>query len=437
MRNLHRRIRTRGRIGLLVYGLILGCVGLADVYRGLDFSARTVGAFLVTAAIVIVGSCSAALASGTPASWRRWAPLTADLVVGVVSGWIIYRVQSNFVFQPVLVVTATAVISAALLAACLIWGDAREIPELPPPNQPPPSVTPSVTDRQARSTVVAAVIASVGALLAASLTIPQFWYSARYEPSSNPPVVQTEASIENVEMRADHVELTVEIKVENKGKTPVRMLTSMYEITGTSWIVLPKEDHDRELPYENIVGGNYGSAARVSPSTLYSPPEHIQVGPVGEDYAWIGPDEAVQTTLLARAPRDPAISLYRISVDVAVARADRVEVEDRPEQPRQIMTCDGARIAQDRRPLAHRGVFDWLTESDRELVTFWVLDGGSGWESPWWPPFPWNGASIQHADHDCGHVLKMDHDGLEDDAMVGWASTVAEAGRPQEAGGKP
>ncbi|MGI5372700.1 hypothetical protein ACQEV2_00190 [Streptomyces sp. CA-251387] len=437
MRQLHRRIRTRGRIVLLVYGLILGCVGLADVYRGLDFGARTVGAFLVIAAMAIVGSCSAALRPEMPVRWRRWAPLSADLAVGLVSGWIIFRVQSNFVLQPVLVVTAVVVTSALLLAACLIWGDAREIAEVPLSTQLPPSATSS--DRQARSTVVAAVIAAVGALLAACLTIPQFWYSARYEPSNNPPVVQEEASIESIEMRADHAEITVEIKVENKGKTPVRMLTSLYEITGTSWILMPEDGRDRGLPYEDIVGGNYGSAARVSPNTLYSRPEHIQVGPVGEDYAWIGSDEVVQTTLLARAPRDLPFSVYRVSVDVAVARADRVEVESRPgrETPREIKTCDGVRIAEYRRPLAHRSAFDWLTESDRELVTYWVLGGGSGWESPWWPPFPWNGVSIQHADHDCSHVFEPDHDGLEDDAMVGWASTVAEAGRPQEAEDKP
>jgi hypothetical protein len=199
----------------------------------------------------------------------------------------------------------------------------------------------------------------------------------------------------------------------------------------------PEDDRDQPLEYEEIVGGNYGSAARVSPGTAYSHPEPIQVGPVGEDYAWIGPDEEVHATLLARAPRDLGYSLYRISVDVAVARADRVEVENRPYSPRQTKTCKGARIAEDRRPLAYRGTFDRLTESDRDLVTYWVLGGGSGWESPWWPEFPWTGVSIEHAGHDCDHALKPDDDGLEDDAMVGWASTVAEAWRPQEADDKP
>lgn len=364
---------------------------------------------------------------------RRRALLSADLAVIVINSWIIYRVQSEFVFQPVLVMTATVVISTLLLTVCLVLGDVRETPEPPPP---PPSPPVTSADRQAWSTVRGAVIAAGGAVLAASFTVPQFWYAALYEPSQEKPVVQAEASIESIEMRDHGVELTVEITVENKGKTPVTMLTSLYEITGT---MLGKFENDPEhgSEYEAIVGGNYGSAARVSPGTAYSSPRQIQVGPVGEDYAWIGPDEELHATLVARAPRKMDYSLYRISVDVAVARADRVEAENRPESSRQMMTCKGADIAQDRRPLTHRSTFDWLTESKRDLVTFWVLGGNGGWESPWWSAFPWNGVSIEHAGHGCDHALKPDNDGLENDAMVGWASTVAEAWRPQEADDKP
>jgi hypothetical protein len=277
--------------------------------------------------------------------------------------------------------------------------------------------------------VLGAVIAAVGALLAASFTVPQFYYSALYEPSQEQPVVQAEASIESIEERDHGVELTVEITIENKGKTPVTMLTSLYEITGTK---LENPAGHQESEYEEIVGDNWGSAARVSPDFGYSDPQPIQVGPVGEDFAWIGPDEELHATLVARAPREKDHSLYRISVDVAVARADRVEVESRTGSSRQTMTCEGTRIAQDRRPLTHRGTFDRLTESRRELVTYWVLGGNNGWQSPWWPPFPWNGVSIEHAGHGCDHALNPDDDGLEDEAMVGWTSTVAEAWRPSD-----
>lgn len=132
------------------------------------------------------------------------------------------------------------------------------------------------------------------------------------------------------------------------------------------------------------------------------------------------------------------IHLLRITADVAVARADRVEVDDRP-QPggRALKNCEGTRIAEDRRPLARLGALEWLTESRRELVTFWAVSGELGDESPWWPAFPWTGVSIQHDGHDCAHALKPDHNGLEDRAMVGWASSVAEAAVPAEPRAEP
>ncbi|MFJ7341394.1 hypothetical protein ACIQU3_14010 [Streptomyces sp. NPDC101110] len=425
MRGLQRRIRKPGRILLLIYGLLLGYVGLTDVYGGLDLGAKMVGVLLTVAAGVIVGSCAAALASAAPPPRSRLLP--GHVATILINSWIISRVLSDFAVQPVLVMTAVVVTSATLLALCLAWGDVRDSPAGPQPSPAPPQATSS--DEQARSTVLGAVIAAVGALLAASFTVPQFYYSALYEPSQEQPVVQAEAGIESIERREHGVELTVEITLENKGKTPVTMLTSLYEITGTD---LESPAAPEESEYGEIVGDNWGSPARMSPDFGYADPEPIQVGPVGEDFAWIGPDEELHATLVARVPEEKDYSLYRISVDVAVARADRVEIESRTGSSRRTMTCEGTRIAQDRRPLTHRGTFDRLTESKRELVTYWVLSGEKGWESPWWPPFPWNGVSIEHAGHGCDHALSPDDDGLENEAMVGWTSTVAEAWRPPD-----
>ncbi|MFJ5732353.1 hypothetical protein [Streptomyces paradoxus] len=425
VRGLHRRIRKPGRIVLLIYGLLLGYVGLMDVYGGLDLGAKMVGVLLTVAAGIIVGSCATALASAASPTRSRLLP--GDLAAILVNSWIMSRVFSDFAAQPVLVMTAVLVISATLLALCLAWGDVHDRPAGPQPSHP--SLPATSSDKQARSTVLGAVIAAGGALLAASFTVPQFYYSALYEPSQEQPVVQAEAGIESIERREHGVELTVEITLENKGKTPVTMLTSLYEITGTK---LKSPPGPEESEYGEIVGDNWGSAARMSPDFGYEDPEPIQVGPVGEDFAWIGPDEKLHATLVARVPEEKDYPLYRVSVDVAVARADRVEVESRTGASRQTMTCEGTDIAQDRRPLTHRGTFDRLTESKRELVTYWVLSGKKGWESPWWPPFPWNGVSIEHAGHGCDHALNPDDDGLENEAMVGWTSTVAEAWRPPD-----
>ncbi|MGW0697824.1 hypothetical protein ACWD0A_00435 [Streptomyces sp. NPDC002867] len=346
-----------------------------------------------------------------------------------------FRVQSNFVLQPVLFATAMVVGCAGLLAAYLMWGDVRESPEQPPADASSPPTVPA--DMPARATVVAGRIGAIGALLAASLAVPQFWYSAHYEPSNAPPIVSVETSIDNVEIRGDHVELTAQITLENKGKTPVRMLTSLYEITGTPLTYRKDPVALKDLPFDDILGGNYGSSARLSPHAEYHVPQLIQVGPVGDDYAWFGPDETFKVTLQAQVPRNQ-FHLLRLTAEVAVSRADRVEVEGQLQSARRdLKNCAGVRMAESRRPIAHLGAFDWLTESDRELVTFWAVSGSSDDNSPWWPAFPWTGVSIQHAGHDCGHALEPDHDGLEDRAMVGWASSVGEAAMPEEPEDKP
>lgn len=430
----HRRVHRAARYGLIVYGVILGGVGLLDIYRGLNLEVRTDGALLLLAGVAAVGGCTVALRRGADIPPHRWWVIGADGAAFAVSAWLGYRVQSNFVLQlvlqPWLFISAVVVVLAGLFSALVLYGDVSE-------RRDPPSSAAAQEERPARATLLAGALGALGTLLAAALTLPQFWYSSHYEPSNAPPVVAVENSIDDVETRGDHVEFSVSITVENKGKTPVRMLTSLYEISGTRVTVGQEAVTPQGLPYEKITGGNYGAPARLNAYAAYGEPELIQVGPAGEDYAWIGPDEKVHTKLRAQAPRG-RFHLLRITTDVAVARADRVEVEDGP-QPggRELKTCNGTRIAENRRNIASLGALDWLTESHRELVTFWAVSGKQGDESPWWPAFPWTGVSIQHDGHDCGHALEPDHDGLEDRAMLGWASSVAEAAVPTEPSPKP
>ncbi|MEV0936936.1 hypothetical protein ACIBMX_41700 [Streptomyces phaeochromogenes] len=403
---------------------------MMDLYRGLDLGAKGDGCLLLVSSVVIVGGSSTARRSRLLPVWRRRADLAAGLGAAVVSAWIVFRLQSNFVVQPVLVMTATVALSELLLAGFLLWGDVRDRSQQPSAEPEPPET--ASDEAQARSTVRAGLVGAGGTLLAGVLALLPLWFTAHYMPSHDSPVVQVSSSIESVDRRGDHAELTVEITIENKGKTPVTLLTSLYEITGTERGYSQEPEPLKGLPFRDVTDRNYGSAARVNPYNWFPDPKQIQVGPAADDYAWIGPDEEVKTTLIAQAPLFP---LYRITVDAGVARADRVEVEDGPTSARKLEKCDSLRIAEDRRPLVHRGVFDQLTESDREVVTFWVVDGPSdfGDISPWWAPFPWNGASIQHAGHACDHAFKPDdQDGLEETAMVGWSSSVGEAGLPPE-----
>ncbi|QGV77081.1 hypothetical protein [Streptomyces ficellus] len=426
LRRLYRRTDHRGHIALLIYGLALGCVGVFDVYRGLNLTVRTDGAVLVAAAAVIVGGSGVALRPKEPPSpAHRWAPPAAYLAVLLAAGWIIFHVQSNFVLQPALVGTTAVVACASAVALLLLYGRLREGP-------PAPAAAPERrVEVTAGATLSAGRLTALATVLGASLALPQFWYASHYEPANAPTVVAVENSIEDVEVRGAHVEFTVNITLKNTGRTPVRVLTSLYEITGTDVTVRPRPVPPDRLPVGDLMGGNYGAAARLSTYATYGEPQLIQVGPIGEDHAWIGPDEEYATTLRGHAPAG-RFGLLRVTTDVAVARADRVEVADGPRSThRRVKDCGGVRMAEIRRPIAHPGTFDWLTESDRELVTYWVFSGeGHSDASPWWPPFPWTSVSIQHTGHGCGHALQPDHDGLEERAMVGWAGSVAEAPVP-------
>ncbi|MFE7368609.1 hypothetical protein [Streptomyces anulatus] len=428
---LHGRVQRFARAYLIAYvGVLLGGIGLFDVYRGGSLDVRTDGALLLVAGVATFVGCTVALRHGTSTAPYHWTVRCADGAALAVALWIAYRVQSNFVLQPVLVASAVFVVVAGVLAGLLLYGDGFTRPD----SAPLPAAS---EERPARATLLAGGIGALGTLLAAALALPQFWYASYYQPSNAPPVVAVENSIEDVERTGDHIEFSLSVSVENKGKTSVRMLTSLYEVSGTRVRVGRSPVAPEELDYGRITGGNYGAAARVNPFADYGAPETIQVGPVGEDYAWIGPDERIHTSLRAQAPLD-RFDLLRFTADIAVARADRVEVDDWPQPSgRALRTCDGTRIAESRRPLARLGGFEWLTESRRELVTFWSVSGEMGDESPWWPAFPWTGVSIQHDGHDCAHALKPDHDGLEDRAMVGWASSVAEAAVPPEPDARP
>ncbi|MFF2524365.1 hypothetical protein [Streptomyces liangshanensis] len=422
------------RAALFTYGVALAVVGIADVFWGNDFDVRTHGVVLVgTAAVVAGGTLVALRPEGRLGSVRGWAPRVADAVALLSTVWVLLCVGSNFARQVVLILTAGVALFAGLVALALLVADFTPAAG-PRPGETPPAATPA-TMSSAEATLRGALLTAGAGLLAACVTLPQFWYSVRYEPSTSPPVVMVENGITEVEVRKDRLELTAEITLENTGRTPVRMLTSLYEISGTRIRLASKPLPHDNLPFDRVFGGNYGSAARLSTYTTYTSPQQIQVGPVGEDYAWIGPGEKLRTTLQAHAPLGE-FDLLRLTTDIAVARADRVETAaggagNYPDGRRR-MYCDGTLIAESRRPLAHVGWFDRLTESDRELVTFWALSGDSGDNSPWWPAFPWTNVSIQHTGRGCEHALVPDRDGLEDDAMVGWASSVAEAAVPEE-----
>lgn len=252
----------------------------------------------------------------------------------------------------------------------------------------------------------------------------------RYNRTPPAPVVAVHNEIKQVRAYDGQLEITAVITLENTGDTPIAVLVSMYEITGGTVTADGVRRHPLTSTMLDALRGNYGAVARYNTYTTYPAPHPIQVGPVAWDHAWLGPNEKTQATVLAHAPRD-RFNLLRLTADVAVARADQVEVDTSSRGNERVeKDCDGTTIAESRQPIHHAGLLDWITESDRELVTLWAIDGVQNDESPWWPCFPWINASIQHKGHSCTHALYQDDDGLENRAMLGWAGAIAETGPP-------
>ncbi|MET9669671.1 hypothetical protein ABZY19_30650 [Streptomyces sp. NPDC006475] len=153
-------------------------------------------------AVTTIVGCTVALRLGTSTPSHRWTVRCADGAALAVALWIAYRIQSNFVLQPVLVVSAVLVVGAGALAALLLYGDGCTRSE-------PPSPPAAREERPARATLLAGGLGALGTLLAAALALPQFWYASHYEPSNAPPVVAVENGIDDVEDTGDHVEFSL------------------------------------------------------------------------------------------------------------------------------------------------------------------------------------------------------------------------------------
>ncbi|NEE21851.1 hypothetical protein G3M58_87245, partial [Streptomyces sp. SID7499] len=121
---LHGRVQRFARAYLIAYvGVLLGGIGLFDVYRGGSLDVRTDGALLLVAGVATFVGCTVALRHGTSTAPYHWTVRCADGAALAVALWIAYRVQSNFVLQPVLVASAVFVVVAGVLAGLLLYGD--------------------------------------------------------------------------------------------------------------------------------------------------------------------------------------------------------------------------------------------------------------------------------------------------------------------------
>ncbi|MFD3622883.1 hypothetical protein ACFWWT_48880 [Streptomyces sp. NPDC058676] len=412
------------RIGLLVYGLALGVASGWDLFFADDFDVRMAAASLGCAALVTVVGCAVRFTNRGGRRPRIWLALAADIFALLTSVALIIVLQSNFTAQPRLEAARVILAVAALVALGLALHDALQA-KVPVAD----ATNPGRPESPMKAALAGSALGAVGALLGTSLTFAQFWYTARYQPSTAEPVVTVENRIKPVSGNKSQLEIAASVTVKNTGKTPIKILVSMYQITGTDVRISDTAISGDTSKFGKPLSGNYGPAARYNAYATYPQPELIQAGPVSWDNAWLGPGETTRADLLVQAARGK-FNLLRLTTDLAIARADRVEIAESSVPKKD--TCERTDIMLTRRRIAHAGVLDRLTNSDRELVTFWATGGEVAAVAPWWPRFPWVGASLHHLGNWCEHGLEgsKGSSGLEGQAMLGWSGAVAEAGVP-------
>ncbi|MEU3620561.1 hypothetical protein ABZ725_51250 [Streptomyces sp. NPDC006872] len=367
---------------------------------------------------------------------RRAFAMLAEIATLLVILWLGYRIGDSWAWQGRLVLSYLVVLIAALANTVLFWSDLAITMHRIPVLKARILALGHPAD-SSRATLIGAGIAAVSAIVAASLAVPQFWYSAHYQPSTTVPLINVTNSIENIRERGKKLEITASVTLRNSGKTSVRVLASMYEITGTKVTEANPGRGLDEGRWKKALKQNYGPAARYNSYAGFEKPVLIQFGPVAMDTAWLEPQETTRATVVAFAPKG-AFDLLRVTTDVAAGRADRLPIEDdrrtfiehdarTPFGASGEKGCGGAKGLETRWDMRRTSWLEILTTSEQEVMTVWGVTEGE--DSPWWPSDPWIDVQLQRRGKPCEHIFDDDH-GLEDQAMVGWSGAVADAAPP-------
>jgi hypothetical protein len=400
-----------GILGAAACGLLI--VGVLDVLNADRFTGRIVGTVLSLMAGLTLTVIRVAWADAA-ARWRSTAVAAgAMLLVSVATLVMTFpprQLRLAVIAIGALLVTCTAVFT--LLQALAVRRRAA------PSSQGPAAVR-------------GETITSVTTLVAALIAVPTAWYSGYYLPNQAAPTVTLESEIGEIEPYGTHASTTITIKATNTSDTSVRIIGSIYVLSGTTLSAdnTPGPSLDAEK-LAKATGDNYGPSARYNVTTTQSSPELIQFGQVVWDQATLVANESTTATVVAFLP----ISRYdvlRLGTDLVIARDDRLSTGDpiteagfdRVRGPG--ADCAGRQTIVRTWPLQHDSLVAWLTQEDTEVVLGYVVDDPT-YRSVWWPTQPYLEYQAQRVEHHCAHLFDEDTDGLERTNMVDMASAMTE-----------
>ncbi|WP_405395417.1 hypothetical protein [Microbispora hainanensis] len=270
-------------------------------------------------------------------------------------------------------------------------------------------------------------------------------------PDAAAPTITITSSLKAGQVPANTpVPITITVTFKNTATTSVRVLGSMYQLTGTATKVSPTRSTALDMAQRNAaLNQNYGPAARYNRYTTYQQAQVIQYGQVVEDAAELIPNEESTATVVAFVPPkmfsgNRGFSLLRLTVDVVFVRADRVslglpeEVDSTSGVGRDQEGCEGRQVLQRRWMVTYASLIDRLTQSRREVAigrSVRSLAASPPWQVLWWEDVPSLDYSIHHGQQPCGRLLDLDLDGsdqgLEERSMLSTAGAVTELAAPR------
>ncbi|MFJ4846528.1 MULTISPECIES: hypothetical protein [unclassified Streptomyces] len=412
------------------YAVLLGAVGLLDLFTANGFDARTTGGALAVACL----SAAAAIAHCfRPHGALRWAAaVVAACVLLLVDGWLLASITSDLVAQWHLV-TMLVIVMVSFAATCVVLVHDMDVARTRARRMSVRLRRAAGPSNEHGATLAAAVIAALSGLVAAALSFPQFWYSARYEPSMEPTVVSVHQSFDQIRRRDGRLEITASVTLENKGKSSADVIASLYEITGvtTEKISAPPRGRLDDDAWRSTVVDGPGPAARYNSVAPPLPPELIQAGPLTWDNVVLEPGESTQATLVAFAPAD-RFDLLRITTDFAAAPLERVSTDGGRTEAVRPGSCAGATGQRTTWPLERQSLMERLTTSDQDLVATWIThqEHDAADAGQWWPAYPTFNVQITHRNARCDQVIVPRTD-LEDRAKLAKFGALTEAVPPR------
>jgi hypothetical protein len=246
------------------------------------------------------------------------------------------------------------------------------------------------------------------------------------------------------------------IKATNSSDTAVRIIGSMYVLSGTTLAANdtpgPVLDPEKLTP---AIGTDFGPSARYSATTTQANPTLIQFGQVVADQMTLVPDESTEISVVAFFPAE-RYDLLRLGTEIAIARDDRLatgeptRVADADLSPapdegehtassRPLPECAGRRTVAHVWPVQHSSMVEILTRERTEVVLGKVVEGNPEEDDPawWWPPQPYLVYQIQPTGQSCGHLFDSYDDGLEIDRMADMTGALTERLVPVELAVRP